>query len=195
MTTKNIRSFQGHSPTLGNQVFIDSFACVIGDVELGDDSSVWPFTVIRGDMHKIRIGQRTSVQDGSILHITHASDYNPGGYPLTIGNDVIVGHKVTLHGCTIGNEVLIGIGSIILDGAVIEDKVVIGANTLVPPNKTLESGYLYIGSPAKKARALSEKEMNFFKYSAGNYVKLKNQHIESRRISRPAVAVSPQSPA
>jgi carbonic anhydrase/acetyltransferase-like protein (isoleucine patch superfamily) len=179
MTSKNIRSFEGSSPQLGSQVFIDPFACVIGDVSLGDDSSVWPFTVIRGDMHKIRIGQRTSVQDGSILHITHASDYNPGGYPLTIGNDVIIGHKVTLHGCTIGNEVLVGIGSIILDGAIIEDKVVIGANTLVPPNKTLKSGFLYIGSPAKQARALTDKEMNFFKYSAGNYVKLKNQHLQS----------------
>ncbi|ROR98985.1 carbonic anhydrase/acetyltransferase-like protein (isoleucine patch superfamily) [Sinobacterium caligoides] len=177
MSENNIRSFQGQQAKLGTGVFVDDSAVIIGDVEIGDDSSVWPFALIRGDMHRIRIGQRTSVQDGCVLHITHASDYNPDGYPLHIGDDVIIGHKVTLHGCTIGNEVLIGIGSIVLDGAVVEDKVVIGANTLVPPNKTLESGYLYIGSPAKQVRPLSEKELSYFTYSAGNYVKLKNQYL------------------
>ena len=150
---------------------------VLGDVTIGADSSVWPGAVIRGDMHRISIGERTSVQDGAVLHITHASDYNPGGYPLVIGNDVTIGHQACLHGCTIGNEVLIGIGSTILDGAVIEDQVIIAAGTLVPPGKRLESGFMYKGSPATQARSLTDKEKAYFKYTAGNYVKLKDDYL------------------
>jgi len=172
-----IRSFKGMTPKLGEQVFVDESAVVIGDVTLGDDVSVWPNTVIRGDMHTIKIGDRCSIQDGSVLHITHASDYNPGGYPLTLGNDVTVGHMAMLHGCTIGNEVLIGMQAMIMDGAIIEDKVVIGAGALVPPGKTLKSGYLYVGRPAKAARELTEKEFSYFKYTAANYVKLKNDYL------------------
>ncbi|WP_039917997.1 gamma carbonic anhydrase family protein [Cellvibrio mixtus] len=179
-----IRSFQGHTPHLGERVFVDESAVVIGDVELGDDASIWPCVVIRGDMHRIRVGARTSVQDGSVLHITHASDYNPDGHPLTIGDDVTVGHSVCLHGCTIGNRVLIGIGSTILDGAIIEDEVVIGAGSLVPPGKRLESGFLYIGSPVKQARPLKDSERSFFSYSANNYVKLKNAYLEECKSSQ-----------
>lgn len=175
--TRNIREFQGHTPTLGARVYIDPAAVVIGDVRLGDDCSVWPGAVIRGDMHAISIGERTSVQDGSVLHITHASDYNPGGWPLKIGNDVTIGHNVTLHGCTLGNEVLVGIGSTVMDGAVVEDRVVIGAGSLVPPGKTLISGYLYIGSPCKQARPLSQPELDYFTYTAGNYAGLKDQYL------------------
>ncbi len=174
----SIRRYQGKDPLLGAGVYVDPMAVVIGDVEIGEDSSVWPYAIIRGDMHRIRIGARTSVQDGSVLHITHASDYNPAGHPLIIGDDVTIGHSVNLHGCTIGNRVLVGIGSTVLDGALIEDEVVIGAGTLVPPGKRLESGFLYVGSPCKQARPLSDKERSFFRYSAGNYVKLKNIHIE-----------------
>jgi carbonic anhydrase/acetyltransferase-like protein (isoleucine patch superfamily) len=162
---------------LGARVWVDDSSRIIGDVELGDDSSVWPMAVIRGDMHRIRIGERTSVQDGAILHITHAGPFNPSGYPLAIGSDVTIGHQACLHGCTIGNEVLIGIGATVLDGAVIEDQVVIGAGTLVPPGKRLESGYVYMGSPAKQARPLTDKERKFFKYTAGNYVKLKDAYL------------------
>ena len=172
-----IRSFKGHNPSLGKGVFVDHSAVIIGDVEIGEDSSVWPNTVIRGDMHHIRIGSRCSIQDGSVLHITHASDYNPGGYPLIIGNEVTIGHMAMLHGCTVGSQVLIGMQAMIMDGAVVEDKVVIGAGTLVPPGKTLKSGYLYVGRPAKAARPLTDKEMSYFSYTAGNYVKLKNEHI------------------
>lgn len=172
-----IRTYQQFTPQLAERVFVDGSAVVLGDVEIGADSSVWPLVVIRGDMHSIRIGQRTSVQDGSVLHITHAGPFNPGGYPLNIGDDVTVGHKVTLHGCTIGNRVLIGMGSIVMDGVVIEDEVVLGAGSLVPPGKRLESGYLYVGSPAKQARPLSEKERSYFRYSADNYVRLKDQHL------------------
>jgi carbonic anhydrase/acetyltransferase-like protein (isoleucine patch superfamily) len=172
-----IRTYQGITPSLGARVFIDSSAVVIGDVQLGEDSSVWPFALIRGDMHRIRIGARTSVQDGSVLHITHAGPFNPDGFPLIIGDDVTIGHKVTLHGCTLGNRILVGMGSIVMDGAVVQDEVVIGAGSLVPPGKVLESGYLYVGSPVKQARALTDKERAFFTYSAANYVRLKDQHV------------------
>ena len=150
---------------------------LIGDVEIGADSSVWPLTVIRGDMHRIRIGARTSVQDGCVLHITHAGPFNPDGFPLLIGDDVTIAHKVMLHGCSVGSRVLIGMGSIVMDGAVVEDDVIIGAGSLVPPGKTLESGFLYVGSPVKQARALTDKERAFFPYSAANYVKLKDLHL------------------
>ncbi|PTD96364.1 gamma carbonic anhydrase family protein [Pseudothauera lacus] len=172
-----IRKYQQHLPQLGERVFVDASAVVIGDVELGEDSSVWPMTVIRGDMHRIRIGARTSVQDGSVLHVTHAGPFNPDGFPLIIGDEVTIGHKVTLHGCTLGNRILVGMGSIVMDGAVVEDEVIIGAGSLVPPGKRLESGYLYVGSPVKQARPLTDKERNFFSYTAGNYVKIKDQHL------------------
>ncbi len=172
----SLRSHSGHFPQLGERVYIDPMACVIGDVVLGDDCSVWPHTVIRGDMHRIRIGARCSIQDNSVLHITHAGPFEPEGFPLTLGDDVTVGHRVVLHGCTIGNRVLIGIGAIVMDGAVIEDEVVLGAGSLVPPGKRLQSGFLYVGSPAKPARELTDKEKAFFTYSAANYCKLKNQY-------------------
>jgi len=172
-----IRTFQQHTPALGERVFVDRSAVVLGDVELGADSSVWPLTVIRGDMHRIRIGQRTSVQDASVLHITHAGPFNPDGFPLLIGDDVTIGHKVMLHGCTLGSRILVGMGSTVMDGAVVEDDVIIGAGSLVPPGKRLESGFLYVGSPVKQARALTDKERAFFTYTAGNYVKLKDLHL------------------
>jgi carbonic anhydrase/acetyltransferase-like protein (isoleucine patch superfamily) len=175
-STHSIRSFQGKTPKLHDSVFVDPCAVVIGDVEIGADSSVWPMVTIRGDMHRIRIGERTSIQDNSVLHITHAGPFNADGWPLTIGDDVTVGHSVTLHGCTLGDRILVGVGSTVMDGAVIEDEVVIGAGTLVPPGKHLESGFLYVGSPCKKARPLSDKEKAFFAYSANNYSKLKDQH-------------------
>ena len=174
----NIRRFDGHTPQLGERVFVDPSAVVLGDVQLGEDCSVWPATVIRGDMHRIRIGARTSVQDGSVLHITHAGPFNPDGYPLIIGDDVTIGHKVLLHGCTLGSRILVGMGSIVMDGAVIEDEVILGAGSLVPANKTLRSGFLYMGSPAREVRPLSDKERAFFVYTAANYVRLKDQYLQ-----------------
>ncbi|WP_248799721.1 gamma carbonic anhydrase family protein [Pseudomonas sp. MWU13-2105] len=172
-----LRTYQNLTPALGERAFVDRSAVVIGDVEIGADSSIWPLTVIRGDMHRIRIGQRTSVQDGCVLHITHAGPFNPEGFPLLIGDDVTIAHKVMLHGCTLGSRILIGMGSIVMDGAVVEDEVIVGAGSLVPPGKTLESGFLYVGSPVKQARALTDKERAFFTYSAANYVKLKDLHM------------------
>lgn len=172
-----LRPFKGIHPSLGERVFVDPSAVVLGDVELGDDCSVWPLTAIRGDMNHIRIGARTNVQDGAILHITHASRYNPEGYPLIIGNDVTIGHMAMLHGCTIGDRVLIGMSATVMDGAVVEDDVVIGAGSLVSPGKRLTSGKLYMGRPAKPVRDLTEKEMSFFRYSAANYTQLKDEHL------------------
>jgi len=177
-TPTSLRSYCGHTPKLGNRVLIDPSAVVLGDVELGDDVSIWPAAIVRGDMHSIRIGARTSVQDGSVLHITHASDFNPGGWPLTIGAEVTIGHNATLHGCTLGDRILVGMGAIVMDGAVVESDVVIAAGALITPKKHLESGFLYAGSPAKQVRKLSEKEMAFFSYSADNYVRLKDVHID-----------------
>lgn len=176
-TATSLRSFDGKTPVLGERVLIDPSAVVLGDVELGDDVSVWPQVAIRGDMHRIRVGARTSVQDSCVLHITHAGPYNPDGWPLTIGADVTIGHGAILHGCSVGDRVLVGMGAIIMDGAVVENDVVIAAGALVTPGKTLRSGYLYAGSPAREKRPLTDKEMDYFTYSAGNYVRLKDAHI------------------
>jgi len=176
----NLRPFNGVLPRLGKAVYIDPAAVVIGDVVLGDDVSVWPGAVIRGDMHRIRIGDRSNVQDNAVLHITHASEnFNPQGFPLVIGNDVVIGHAAVLHGCTVEDRVLIGIGAIVNDGAVIESDVIIGAGCVVPPGKRRTSGQVYVGNPAKALRALSESERAFLAYSPLNYVKLKNSYLQS----------------
>ncbi|WP_416391478.1 gamma carbonic anhydrase family protein [Alloalcanivorax xenomutans] len=174
-----IRRFEDKVPQLGERVYVDPAATVIGDVALGEDCSIWPGAVIRGDMHRIRIGARTSVQDNAVLHITHASRFNPDGFPLTTGEDVTLGHQAMLHGCTVGNRVMVGMQAMIMDGAVVEDDVMIAAGTLVSPGKRLESGWLYRGSPAKPARRLTEEELAFLPYVAGNYVKLKDQYLKS----------------
>jgi carbonic anhydrase/acetyltransferase-like protein (isoleucine patch superfamily) len=174
-----IRSYLGHTPKLGARVFIDPCALVLGQVELADDCSVWPMAVIRGDMHHISIGARTSVQDGAVLHITHSSDYNPGGFPLSVGADVTIGHKAILHGCAVQDRVLIGMGAIVMDGAVIEEDVILAAGSVVPPGKRLSSGHVYRGSPAQQVRPISEKERRFFTYTAANYVRLKDQHRQA----------------
>ncbi|MDR3434208.1 MAG: gamma carbonic anhydrase family protein [Rouxiella aceris] len=172
-----LRSYKGSRPKLGDRVMVDTTSVIIGDVDLADDVSIWPLVAIRGDVNHVVIGCRSNVQDGSVLHVTHQSPHNPEGYPLIIGEDVTVGHKAMLHGCTVGNRVLVGMGSIVLDGAVIEDDVMIGAGSLVPPGKRLESGYLYLGSPVKQARELTAEELAGLTYSANNYVKWKDDYL------------------
>lgn len=176
----NIRPYKNATPNIGERVYIDPAAVVIGQVTIGDDSSVWPMAVVRGDVHQISIGARTSVQDGVVLHVTHAGPYQPDGFALTIGDDVTIGHNAILHGCTLENNCLIGMGVTVMDGALVESDVIIGANSLVPPNKKLESGYLYVGSPVKQARKLTQKELDFMPYSANNYVKLKDQYLAEK---------------
>ena len=171
-----IRDFEKHHPQIAASAFIDETAVVIGDVEIGDDVSVWPTSVVRGDVNSIRIGAKTNIQDGSVLHVTHDSEHAPGGYPLFIGEGVTVGHRVILHACTIGDYCLVGMGATVLDGAVLEDKVMLGANSLVSPGKVLEGGYLYLGSPARKVRRLRDSELAWLEYSAAHYVVLKNRY-------------------
>ncbi|WP_406549454.1 gamma carbonic anhydrase family protein [Cronobacter malonaticus] len=185
MSSSVLRPYKNTFPTTGQRVMVDSSSVVIGDVRLADDVGVWPLVVIRGDVNYVAVGTRTNIQDGSVLHVTHKSSYNPEGNPLVIGEDVTVGHKVMLHGCTIGNRVLVGMGSIVLDGAVIEDDVMIGAGSLVPQNKRLESGYLYLGSPVKQVRPLKDTEREGLRYSANNYVKWKDQYLAQESQTQP----------
>jgi carbonic anhydrase/acetyltransferase-like protein (isoleucine patch superfamily) len=172
-----IRSFNNTNPIIDKTAYIDEQSTVIGNVKIGKDSAIWPQVVVRGDINSIIIGDRTNIQDGSILHVTHASDFCPSGYSLSIGNDVTVGHSAVIHACTIKDTVLIGMGSIILDGAIINSNCMLAAGALVGPGKELESGFLYVGSPAKKLRELSEREMDFLLYSSKGYVDLKNQYM------------------
>lgn len=172
-----IRSYKGITPTYDNSVYIDESSVLVGDITLGKDSSVWPLVAARGDVNYIRIGERTNIQDGSVLHLTRASQSNPDGYPLIIGDDVTVGHKVMLHGCQLGNRILVGMGAIVMDNAIVEDDVIIGGGSLVPPNKRLKSGYLYVGSPVRQARPLTEQERAFLNISADNYVQLKDEYL------------------
>ncbi|WP_336499783.1 gamma carbonic anhydrase family protein [Aliivibrio fischeri] len=174
----SLRRYKSNFPSIGSNTYIDTSSVLIGEITIGQDSSVWPLVVARGDVNSISIGDRTNIQDGSVLHVTHKNTENPKGAPLVIGNDVTIGHKVMLHGCVIEDRVLVGMGSIILDNAYIEADVMIGAGSLVPPNKRLESGYLYIGSPVKQVRPLSIEEIASLKKSALNYVNFKNDYIE-----------------
>lgn len=173
---RNIRSYEGIVPQRGAGVFVDPTAVVIGEVALGDDVSVWPCAVIRGDVNRITIGAGSNIQDFAMLHVSHKRADDPDGAPLTIGERVTIGHHVTLHGCTIGDEVLVGIGSVVLDRAVIEPRVLVGAGSLVPPGKRLASGYLYLGNPIRQIRPLSDEELAYFRYSAEHYQRLSQRH-------------------
>lgn len=181
MSKTNIKSYNGISPIIGKDVFIEDSAVLYGDITLSDDVSIWPLVAARGDVNTIKVGARTNIQDGTVLHVTRKSPSNPNGNPLTIGEDVTIGHKAMLHGCTVGDRVLIGMGAIIMDGAIVGDDCIVGAGSLVPPHKKLEPGYLYVGNPAKQARPLKDSEIEFLKVSAVNYVKLKNEYIEQSK--------------
>ncbi|MFT5543123.1 MAG: carbonic anhydrase/acetyltransferase-like protein (isoleucine patch superfamily) [Glaciecola sp.] len=173
-----VREYRGISPQLSNSAYIDESAVLVGDIQIGEQSSIWPMVAARGDVNVIRIGERTNIQDGSVLHVTRKSAQNPEGFPLIIGDDVTVGHKCMLHGCTLGSRILVGMGAIIMDGVVVQDDVFIAAGALVAPNKTLESGYLYVGNPAIKKRPLKDSESAFLKQSAINYVELSREYLQ-----------------
>ncbi len=174
----NIRHYKNIQPEIADSVFIDEAAVVIGDVVIGKESSVWPMVAIRGDVNHIRIGERTNIQDGCVLHVTHPGAYGPGG-PLLIGNDVTVGHNAVLHACTVEDQCLIGMGSIVLDGAIIRQGAMVGAGSVVSPAKELAGGYLYVGSPARQVRELNQQEKDFLLYSAQHYVTLKNDYLNA----------------
>ncbi len=167
----------GKSPKIHEDAYVDNAATVIGDVEIGKESSIWPMAVIRGDVNKIKIGSRTNIQDGAILHVTSDSKFVPGGYPLVIGDDITIGHGAILHACTIENTCLIGIGSTILDGVIIKPNCMIAAGSLVPPNKVLESNMLYKGSPVEPVRELTDKEKDYLIFSAKHYVETMKKYL------------------
>lgn len=173
-----VRSFEGHHPDIAPSAWVDASAVVIGRVQIGPDSSVWPQAVLRGDIHFIRIGARSNIQDGAVLHVTHQGEHSavPEGAPLIIGDGVTVGHRVVLHGCTLEDECLIGNGAVVLDKAVVCRHALVAAGALVPPGKVLEGGYLWMGTPVRRARPLTEAERAYFAYSAAHYVALKERH-------------------
>jgi carbonic anhydrase/acetyltransferase-like protein (isoleucine patch superfamily) len=177
----SFESYCGLAPILGDRVFLHSSCQIIGDVTIGDDSSVWCNSVLRGDVNRIVIGRGSNVQDLTMGHVSHKTAGKPSGSPLLIGDYVTVGHSVILHGCTIGNECLIGMGSIVMDDVVIPDRVMIGAGSLVSPGNELEFGMLYLGRPAKAVRPLTEAEINYLRYSAEHYMRIKNIYLNGSK--------------
>lgn len=173
----NIRPYGEHIPKLAARAYVDPAAVVIGKVTLAEDVSIWPMTVVRGDVNTISIGARSNIQDASVLHVTHDGPYSKGGIPLVIGADVTVGHRVTLHACTVGDFCLVGMSATVMDGAVLENEVLLAAGSLVPPGKRLEGRSLYRGSPVERVRDLSEREIEMLHYSAAHYVRLKDRYL------------------
>ncbi len=172
-----IRPYRGTTPAFGARVYVDPAATVIGDVELGDDVSIWPGTVLRGDVERIRIGARSNVQDSAVLHVTHDGPYTPGGHPCIVGTDVTIGHGAVVHACTIGDACLIGMHATVMDGARVERHAIVGAGALIAPGKVVGEGELWVGNPARCVRKLSETEIEALHYSAQHYVKLKDTYL------------------
>ena len=175
-----VRKFENIAPRIATTAYVDETALVIGDVSIADDVSLWPQVVVRGDVNSIEISARTNIQDGSVLHVSHDSEFAPGGFALCIGADITVGHRAILHGCTVEDGCLIGMAATVMDGAIVRSGAIVGAGSLVPPGRDLEGGYLWVGSPARKVRALREHESAFLEYSAAHYVELKNRHLTNR---------------
>ncbi|MBM7124731.1 gamma carbonic anhydrase family protein [Dyella flava] len=173
----HLRSFKGISPTLGARTYVDPAATVIGDVVLGDDVSIWPGAILRGDVHHIRIGARSNVQDGSVVHVTHDGPYSPGGFPTIVGEGVTIGHAAVIHACTIEDYCLIGMHATVLDGAVIKKYGFVGAGSVVPPGKVVGERELWLGNPAQRVRVLTDKQIEQLHYSADHYVRLKDVYL------------------
>jgi carbonic anhydrase/acetyltransferase-like protein (isoleucine patch superfamily) len=173
----HLRSFKGIMPTLGARAYVDPAATVIGDVVLGDDVSIWPGAILRGDVHYIRIGARSNVQDGSVVHVTHDGPYSPGGFPTIVGEGVTIGHAAVIHACTIEDYCLIGMHATVLDGAVIKKYGFVGAGSVVPPGKVVGERELWLGNPAQRVRLLTDKQIEQLHYSADHYVRLKDVYL------------------
>ena len=177
-----VRDFAGHMPSLADGVYVDEAARVIGKVELRRDVSVWPGAVLRGDVERIEVGERSNIQDGSIVHVTHDGPYTPGGRACLIESDVTVGHGAVLHACTVHDTCLIGMRATLLDGVVVGRHSLVGAGALVPPDTLIGEGELWLGSPARRVRALSAREIEQIEYSAAHYVRLKNRYLAAHRM-------------
>lgn len=183
-------------PVLAENVLLHETAQVIGDVRIGRDSSVWCNAVLRGDVNRIVIGECSNIQDFAMGHVAHKTPAKPDGSPLVVGNHVTVGHAAILHGCRIGDECLIGMGCILMDDAVLQPRVMVGAGSLVPPGRVLETGFLYVGRPVVKVRALSDEEIAYLRYSAEHYVRVKDNHLASAGRPDGAMgAVGPRVPS
>ena len=176
----SVRKYKGIWPTLHHRVYVDPAATVIGAVELGDDVSIWPGAVLRGDVHFIRVGARSNVQDGAVIHVTHDGPYSPGGFPTIVGEGVTIGHGAVLHACTIEDYCLIGMHATVLDGATVRKYGFVGAGSLIPPGKVVGERELWVGNPAKFVRLLSDKQIEQLHYSADNYVRLKDEYLAAR---------------
>jgi len=179
----SIRSFEGKKPNIHPSAYVDPDATVIGQVEIGHDASLWPGAVARGDVEQIIIGPETSIQDGTVLHVTHDGPFTPGGRNLIIGRGVTVGHQAMLHACTIGNYCLIGMSATIMDDVIVGEQCLIAAGSVIPPGKRVEPNSLWRGSPARFVRDLSEREIENLHYSAKNYVHLKNRYLSAQQTS------------
>ncbi|MDR3390078.1 MAG: gamma carbonic anhydrase family protein [Rudaea sp.] len=173
----SIRPYRNQVPRFGANAYVDPAAIVIGDVEIGDDASLWPCTVTRGDVNHIRIGARTNIQDGAVLHVTHDGPYTPGGFPLLIGADVTVGHGAILHACTIEDACLIGMHATVLDGVRVRRHATIGAGAVVTPGKIVGEGELWLGNPARCVRKLTDVQIEQLYYSARHYVRIKDEYL------------------
>jgi carbonic anhydrase/acetyltransferase-like protein (isoleucine patch superfamily) len=173
----HVRSFKGITPTLGARTYVDPAATVIGDVVLGDDVSIWPGAILRGDVHYIRVGARSNVQDGAVVHVTHDGPYSPGGFPTIIGEGVTVGHAAVIHACTIEDYCLIGMHATVLDGAIVKKYGFVGAGSVVPPGKVVGERELWLGNPAQRVRLLTDKQIEQLHYSADHYVRLKDVYL------------------
>ncbi len=176
----SVRAFEGKHPRIAADAWIDETAVVIGEVSLEAGASIWPMCVVRGDIHRIEIGAETNIQDGSVLHVSHDSRFMPGGAPLIVHEQVTIGHQVVLHGCEIQDHCLVGIGARVLDRAVLRPRTLLGAGSLVTPGQMLEGGYLWLGSPARRVRPLTDQELEYLDYSAANYVQLAARHRAAR---------------
>jgi carbonic anhydrase/acetyltransferase-like protein (isoleucine patch superfamily) len=172
-----LRPYLETFPKLGARAYVDPAATVIGDVIIGDDASIWPAAVIRGDVHHIRIGARTNIQDGAILHVTHGGPYTGDGFPCLIGDDVTVGHGAVIHACTIEDACLIGMHATVLDGAVVKKHGFIAAGAVIAPGKVVGEGELWMGNPARRVRVLDAAQIEQLYYSAAHYVKLKDRYL------------------
>lgn len=173
----NSRPYRQQLPRLGARVYLDPAATLIGDVEIGDDASLWPGVVARGDVNFIRIGPRSNIQDNAVLHVTHDGPYSPGGFPLVIGAEVTIGHGAVLHGCTVADTCLIGMRAIVLDGARVGRHALIGAGAVVTPGSVVGECELWLGNPARGVRRLEDREIEQLHYSAEHYVRLKDEYL------------------